>query len=259
MKSDIDFQKKYYNPVLVYQMGKVASETIYYSLKKVSGINVFHIHRLNPENILKVKEEHLKRGDAAPNEEENLYLYENVIKSPKVSIKIITLIREPISRNISAYFQNLKSFEGMSDAYNILEVEKLISSFIEKYNHIVPLEWFNIELYPTTGINIYKYNFPKNLGYQVIEEAPYHLLIMKHDLDDKIKERCIEDFLGIDSFSISNFNEASKKNYAEAYGNFLDSIKLSNQYINKMLSSQYARHFYSENELKKISERWQKI
>ena len=98
-------------PVLVYQMGKVASSSVYLSLEKTTDFDVFHVHRLNPENIAKVREEHVQRGDSPPNEKKGLYLYENLIRTRKTHTKIISLVREPIARNISAFFQNLQLFE----------------------------------------------------------------------------------------------------------------------------------------------------
>lgn len=49
-------------PVIVYQMGKVGSRSITDSLKSCDVHPVFHIHRMNPENIKRVKNEYLKKG-----------------------------------------------------------------------------------------------------------------------------------------------------------------------------------------------------
>ena len=106
------------NPVLIYQMGKVASSSIFHSLKTTTDFNAFHVHRLNPKHITRVREGHLQRGDSPPIEdEEGLYLYENLIKPCRTPIKIISLVREPISRNISAFFQNLQSYERLKNPH----------------------------------------------------------------------------------------------------------------------------------------------
>ncbi len=244
-------------PVVVYQMGKVASSSIHLSLKATTDLNVFHLHRLNPENIELVRKERLRRGSLLKNEDRALYLYENLMKNPpNGSVKIISLVREPIGRNISAYFQNLQSFEGVQDAHNSIEVEPLIEHFIERYSHDVPLLWFDEEMRATTGIDVYEYTFPRDQGYQVIAEGPYQVIIMRHDLDDRLKEKYIAEFLELESFNLSRANEASSKEYADAYKRFVSSIKLPSGYVERMLSSKYARHFYSQEERRAFSERW---
>ncbi len=79
---------------------------------------------------------------------------------------------------------------------------------------------------------------------------------MRHDLNDSLKEKCIAEFLGIESFCLTGANKASSKEYAKVYKEFLSSIKLSSEYVERMLSSKYARHFYSTEELSALSKRW---
>lgn len=244
------------DPVLVYQMGKVASTSIYVSLKESTDLDVFHAHRLNPENIARVREEHLQRGDVPPDDTRGLYLYKRLIKPRRKSIRIITLIREPVGRNISAFFQNLESFERMKGAHSALEVEELVRDFIHKYNHDVPLTWFDEELRAATGIDVYQHPFPHEKGYQRIDEPPFHVLIMRHDLDDGEKSARIAEFLGLDSFHITRVNISADKEYAETYQAFLASIQLPEDYVDRMLSSRYARHFYSPEEREALSQRW---
>jgi len=244
------------NPVLVYQMGKVASSSVFKSLKKVPGIHAFHIHRLNPENIASVREEHILRGDLPPDENEGIYLYKKLFQFRKKPARIVTLVREPVSRNISAFFQNLISFEKIPNAHEIIGIENLLSNFVQKYNHDVPLKWFDIEMKSTTGIDVYQHSFPRHKGYQCINAPPYILLIMRHDLDDRIKEKLIADFLEIKSFHIYRLNEASSKEYAEIYKKFINSISLSDDYLHKMLNSKYAHHFFTKNERMTIYKQW---
>lgn len=244
------------NPVLIYQMGKVASTSIYASLKESTDFDVFHAHRLNPENIAKVKEEHLQRGDVPPDDTRGLYLYNRLIKPRRKSTRIITLVREPVGRNISAFFQNLESFERMKDAHSALEIEELVRDFIHKYNHDVPLTWFDEELRATTGIDVYQHPFPHQKGCQRIDDPPFRVLVMRHDLADEVKGSRIAEFLGLDSFHITRVNVSSSKEYAETYRAFLASIQLPEDYVDRMLSSKYARHFYSPEEREALSRRW---
>jgi hypothetical protein len=239
-------------------MGKVASSSVYSSLKAKKGLNVFHVHRLNPQNIAKVREDFLRRGLRPQNENKGLFLYEQLIMKPELDKRIITLVREPISRNISAFFQNLPFATCMTKSRPDGDVHELIFDFLQNYDHDVPLSWFDVELFATTGIDVYRYDFDKNQGYQYIWADSYRILIMRHDLDDRIKEKCIVDFLNLESFQLSRSNESASKKYSDTYANFLNSVKIPQEYAQRMLDSKYARHFYTPEERVAIFKKWTK-
>jgi|SRR5690606_2252081 len=94
--------------ILIYQMGKVGSSSIYASLKAKGVPKVFHLHRMNPETTQKMKRTFLEQNLLAQFRTEQLFetIYRKAIQRRK-KVKIITLVREPISRNISAFFENL--------------------------------------------------------------------------------------------------------------------------------------------------------
>lgn len=244
-----------HNPVFIYQMGKVASSSIYESLKEINDLNVFHIHRLCPDNIQKVKEGHLNKGIKPQEEYLGLYLYRKIFQ-PGRPAKIISLIREPVGRNISAYFQNLDLFEKRPNAHTDSEITELINNFLANYSHDVPLTWFDAELKCTTGIDVFEEDFPKESGYKFYHEKHYQLLILRHDLDDRFKARLLKDFLKLDELEIIRANIGTAKNYADTYNTFLNNIKLPEQYVERMLTSKYARHFFDEDELANIRRKW---
>jgi hypothetical protein len=53
-----------------------------------------------------------------------------------------------------------------------------------------------------------------------------------------------------------NSNIAINKSYSDIYRQFLDSIVLPDFYINKMYTSKYMRHFYSEEEIEVLKAKW---
>ena len=105
------------NDVLVYQMGKVGSSSIKKTLVK-AGFSVKHFHyaagtswdrRNRPKGIFGVSRLRDFHG------------------------KIITLTRDPISRNISAFFQNLQAFGiNVSDKPDIQHVIDVFFDVSEK-------------------------------------------------------------------------------------------------------------------------------
>jgi len=246
------------NPILVYQMGKVASRTIYDTLEVIEGVNVYHVHRLNPVTIEAARKHHLDRGAKRPiSDDVGLFLYENLIR-PQKPAKIISLVREPIGRNVSAYFQNLDVFECVKNAHERFKLDELINNFLEKYSHGIPSVWFDIEMKCVLDIDVYAYDFPKEKGYQKITKSPYELLLLRHDLDDSKKVALLSDFLDLSNISLKISNRARSKKYSEVYMKFLEMIKLPTDYIERLLSSKYARHFFAQDELDLIKKKWMK-
>jgi hypothetical protein len=245
------------DPVLVYQMGKVASSTIYYSLSDSNKYRTYHIHRLNPENIAKTRQDHTAKGYKPLVENKGLQLYENIFEK-RLPAFIISLVREPISRNISAYFQNLDHFQGRENAHENFLVDDMIDDFLSSYSHNVPLEWFDIEMKPVTGIDVFDYKFNCVDGYLEIKEEPYKLLVMRHDLDDSKKADVVKEFLGLDKFDLTMNNIGSTKVYSDVYKNFLSKIQLPAEYVDRMLDAKYTKHFYCADEIESIRTKWTK-
>lgn len=221
---------------MIYQMGKVGSSSVYQSLKKYGCHPVFHVHRLNPKNIEAVSRDHLRRSGRSKDERLGLFLYEHIFLQ-KIPVNIITLIREPIARNISAFFQNFELFMG--EKYHCsADVDDLISRFLAEYNHDVPLKWFDDELQAVSGVDVYKYPFPKKEGISHIEEGHCRILILKLEIDDDCKEKALTNFLKIKKeFHLENKNIGAAKKYASIYSKFLKHIQLPPDYIQKMTAS----------------------
>ena len=210
---------------------------------------------MNPENLRATREQHEARNiPMEKHEERGAKLYDELVRTNR-RFRVITLVREPISRNISAFFQNLDGMVGKSDAHQ-LATDELIESFLTGYPHDVPLTWFEKELLPTTGIDVYSKPFPFDVGYTTFEHEKVRALVMRHNLDDEKKASSLCEFLKLDELSMRKANVAEQKTYADASRQFLDSIKLPESYVDRMLSSKYATHFWSDAELQKIRERW---
>ena len=141
--------------ILVYQMGKVASSTVYSSLIK-RGFNTFHFHHLNdktssqleyimkhsyaPKNYI----EEILRGNLRSKFFQNRFFLND--KEHLNKIKIISITREPISYLISAFFQNYSSLyyyyynkTNSIDKYsvkNLKSLKKYFLNYIDKYLEI---------------------------------------------------------------------------------------------------------------------------
>jgi hypothetical protein len=244
-------------PIIVHQMGKVGSRSVYVSLKSRKKW-VFHVHSLRPDVTTKAIQRHKLQGRKYYLREFDqwLWLSHHIVEKQKPA-KYITLVRDPIARGISEFFEHLDRNTGCEDAHHHLSLIKINEALLQSQKMFqVPLGWFDYHIKSILGVDIYQYPFPKEQGYLRITEGNVDLLILKLETDDAIKERCIAEFLGIDDFKLTRANVGSEKVYSNAYKEFTQSIIIPPEIMEKCYNSKFMRHFYTDEEIEHLKSRW---
>lgn len=211
-------------PVIVYQMAKVGSMSVFNSLLHQTTFRVYHVHALNrqyPHGFEKRLRNHFFSKDIS----EKKY--------------IICPIRKPIDRNISDFMGFCKR--------NINIDNKSLVDLFPYYNHAIsPFSWFEQDFYPVTGIDVYDYDFDKRKGFTIIDDLDIKLLIFRIELDDLMIEELIEKFLGIEEFHLEVSNVTKNDNYGLKMAfDFMLKTNSFPEWYNEMISnSKYYKHFY---------------
>ncbi|GGF26143.1 hypothetical protein GCM10010954_26410 [Halobacillus andaensis] len=168
-------------------------------------------------------------------------------------MKIISIVREPVSRNLSMYFQafHVPLMDINSSTDNRQEsntnLQAFRNDFFNKFNHHYGVNWFDDEFKKTWGIDIYEYPFHKEEGYTVIEKGNVEVLLLKMEkLNDS--EEVIRDFLEMEEFTLKNENMGDKKWYQSVYREFKQNIEPSEEYLDDLYRSKYMDHFYTKEE-----------
>jgi len=266
------------SPLLVHQMGKVASSSVTRSLT-VANIDrrIYHTHSLRPEMIEIY--ERKRRGYLGTDREGDLrhiwqyrYLREWIERGLEKGKKwqVVTLIRDPIARNISDFFENMEMLSPPSERDHILrsieydfevtvvdsDIKELMDIFIEKFPHDYPARYLDLEVKGVFGVDLYTGDFPTTKGYKVYRGSEADVLLIRlEDLNDCFAE-AFQEFLNIEGLTLVNRNVGSQKEYAGIYHMFKNSIYLSEPFVDKMYSSRFVRHFYSEAEINRFKARW---
>jgi len=242
-------------PVLVYQMGKVGSTSIHRSLI-AHGVRSIHLHRLRPDKLFRTQE---RRFSGLVNYVRRFftmrYCRRLVRRHPQV--KVITLVREPIARQASAFFQNFRWHVRDGRQVQDIAVEELVEVFLSKPYFQHPVRWFEEEMEPMLGIDVYEYAFPKEQGHLVIQKGNLEVLILKLELADEDKEGAIAEFLNLPGFCIARTNVSEEKPYAIQYEAFRQALRLSREYVDGMCADRYTQHFYTDDEIAQMRARWQ--
>lgn len=165
-------------------------------------------------------------------------------------IRVITMVREPIARNISAFFENLQIFALSHE----VPTDQLVDAFKSQYPHNVPLDWFDREI--KYGVNFDVFAEPFDCGARIgrYRKDGFEFLIMRMDAELERQEAEVSDFVGQQVF-LAVRNSSETKPYAAAYRAFKDRLSLDRDYIERMYNSKFARHFWTGDELSRLAQR----
>ncbi|MDH3342235.1 MAG: putative capsular polysaccharide synthesis family protein [Gammaproteobacteria bacterium] len=238
-------------PILVFQMGKVGSTSIYSALKNnYPGVVLHRHHIVDRDWRMHYILDWAKKGNP---------------------IKIITPIRDPISRNVSLFFHFTEKGNEHNCDISTYPVSKQVELFLDdsfpnefvfpEYKSIMsqnqPLEWFDKNIEQYFHINVYNTPFPE-CGYTSFSHNNTDLLVYRIDISDTKKEQLIKSHINFSDFSLKNKNIGSLKSYANEYKAFQEQAKLPETYLKKMCESKYFKHFYTQVEIGNIKHKWTK-
>lgn len=251
-------------PILVYQMGKVGSSTVYNSLVNRSLPNsVLHIHFLS-DSLPEYKNAHERAGVfPAPY---HLFLGDALRKMLKIKqdvpVKIISLVRDPVAVVISSLFENTYFNKALCHAdSDDIDPKKAIDHLNiyfqdpDCFRYID--EWFDRELKSVFDIDVFTVPFPVEKGYATYcNKSVQALVIRLEDLTEKGPE-AIADFLGLDALvDMQLKNVRSEVRQSDSYKSVLKSICLDKDLCREIYSSRFVKHFYSAEMIAGFMSRW---
>ena len=187
---------------VVQSMGKCGSRSVHKTLK-YADYDVTHAHHIDLED--------------------------RFIKNTRY---VISPIREPVRRNISAYFENYYKPYKMT-----------MNKFIDKYIHHESLLWFDRHLKPVWGIDVYAEPFDKEQGWQIYEGEQVKLLVIRLEDFDKLDE-AFTALTGYAPPELMYTNKTSDTPKARDYEYFLK-LEVPAFYIEFVNRSKYVERFYT--------------
>lgn len=235
--------------ILVYTGGKVGSSSVYHSLKdQFPFLSVYHVHFLT--------EEWLKYFEETQKWTSNIRAAKDVrqaIKN-KPKIKIITLVREPVSREISNVFQNwqtifeLENYDDLTDNH--------VKGFLEANEFNQTEHWFQTEFKVFTGYNILDKPFDKSKGYSIFNKGELDVLCIKLESLNDVFTIAMKSFLGIEVKKMEIKNVSNNKSSAVQFNRIKKGFSLPEHRLEYIYSKEFVNHFYTENEIMNFKERW---
>ena len=248
-KKFFDVWREYSNPknILVYQFGKVGSTALEKSLP-----GSIHTHMLYGNSPCHVHLAQRRQGI------KKIYgFFGDFIKRLAISrrdeIKIVTIVREPVARNVSMFFQDLSHwiyhYVGLGNHDNrFTGPEYLEDVFYKSFDHSYINRWFSDEFQRFTGIDLVSEAFDVDKGYKVIKNGKFNVLVIRYESFSKLSA-AINEFIGV-NIEMDESNIGDDKWYGPLYKEFKRSYAPSSEYMNEMYSYPYVKNYYSDNEIK---------
>ena len=249
-------------PIIVYQMGKVGSSSMYWSFDALRlNAPVYHLHYLNGmdemeawiRKTLRVNRRELKMVELARK------LRREIERGTAPRYHLVSLVRAPVPRNLSTYFHNVDSyFPNFVERIQArtLRVSELGDYFVNVFRETTPERWFDEQVREVFGIDVYATPFSRERGYQIYENDKARLLVLRLEDLNRVVAAAMREFLNIPDFVLVPANAGENKTYGGLYKEFLAQLRLPREYIKATDATRYARHFYNESELAASVARW---
>lgn len=245
-------------PVLIYTMGRVSSGSCSIALMKAGFESRYHVHVMN-EDWRKYS------GAASPEksmtaQQEARYHFDRDVRKNIIDAKkeclVVSLVREPLTRNMSAFFMNKVDKKGVADK----TAEGLRRAFLKNYPHFVPLEWYHREFNKSLDVDVFETPFDADLGYKVIEKGQFKILLLRTEMTNEQKGEALSEFLNRPiEMEVSRKSDKYelKEETNELYREFKKQVSFREEFLDFLYASEYARHFMKPEEIKHLRDRWQ--
>jgi len=115
------------------------SKILVFSMQKAGSSSVIHALKTAGNEVDRGYEENISQLSPIPSYD-----------------AIYTLVRDPIARNISWFFE----VNGIRLLQEGTRLERIKEELLDSIDHSYPLTWFDNVFFPATGLDVYKYDFP---------------------------------------------------------------------------------------------------
>lgn len=251
------------NIILVCTMPKTGSSTIYASLRTANlPYAVYHTH-LFTDDLDERWDASEQRGYQPPARKELneiKRLRELFDSTDTKRWKVITLVREPISRCLSSLFQGWRFFLKDIDQDDLPSenLARVQLAFIERAKtcYQASQEWYPQQINDVFGIDIFSHPFPREKGYAFYQGPKTDLLLLKLENLNHCYQSAFKEWLGVENFRLVEANVAENKRYVDLYQAVSKKVVVPNEMIERMYTLDCVRHFYTHDEITKFKARW---
>lgn len=242
-------------PILIYQMGKVGSTTVYRSLRS-AGLYPLHVHR-----IIDRMPEGGAGWHARPDYVPDIDVYVGRILAPylrwsRSRVRVITLVRDPVARYLSKVFHRPEMYDDLVASERDETVRRL-RDHLGKPETLDDgmFRWFDEEIRARLGVDVMTAPFDRQAGYSVLHGERADILVLKLEKLSELLPTAVSEFVGR-PLREERANVGERKESADAYRAVRRSFSLPEPVLDRIYDHEWMRHFYTEGERERFRSRW---
>lgn len=251
-------------PVLVHQMGKVGSSTVMKSIAAQPALPApMQTHFLS-EKLLGVVQHHIDAGifPLPVHLYHSWHIRRRSRLGPEAAFKVITLVRDPIARQISNVFQNPGFFSGLtgdgSNEIDPVRASELINDRLRDPGFFKDIfQWFDNEVRDVFGVDVFRYPFNQGNGFSVLRSGATEILLVQLEQLEGHGIEAISRFLNLrQPLSLISRNRRSRSDAADTYKTVLNQVRIENEILQRIYDHPFVCHFYSPEQIEGFQQRW---
>ncbi len=174
-------------------------------------------------------------------------------------VRVISLVREPMARNYSMFFQYLDRFIFQARQLERIEdTDRLLQYAFDTYlDHDVVVNWFDQEFKEVLGVDVCACG-KRGERLVHIDNGRVEVLVLKLEALEMLEatQPDVARFLGLRTFQFVRENDSNRKFYRPLYKAFKESILLPSTYLDRLYGAPYLRCFYNDDELRSFRKKW---
>jgi hypothetical protein len=247
-------------PIIIYEMGNAGSSSLFTMLTQTAGIKrpVYRVNTLRDDGIGRniidhvgwEEKRHIVDSIKVRRMLANAPFGEDLQEDEKW--KWITPVCEPISRNMSAFFQHHDLYiPNMLERWerDELAIDEIRDTFIQLYDHMIPLRWFDDEYKALFKLDVYDVPFNKDEGYIVMQTNVFDILLVRSEGLSSMPAELFEEFIGASGLEVQQVLVGENRPYADVYKAFKEQVRFPKQFVDALYDTPYMKTFYSAGQI----------
>jgi hypothetical protein len=249
-------------PILVYSMANVEASTVVRTLESI-GLEraVHHVHRMTPTRIRTGIRRHLPVGIGLPYDRLLGHaLGDKVRQADSPQIPVITLVRDPIDRGLSGFFQAVATDSKLRSAGR-LDGERVLEH-LERRLRLDDASreakaWFDHEVKQMLGIDVFALPFARQTGYAIYQSRRARMLLLRTEDLDRVLGPAIAELLDLqEPPKLVRATERAASSDRDLYDSVVEKFRLPRSEVDRVYADSVTRHFYPPDAIDRFTERW---
>jgi len=256
--------------VLIYQQGRVASTSVYESMRSINlPYPIYHVHTLSMDRakneIDKLKQHggkiyrHLFVGQKLASEMDRLDW-----SAQQEPWKVISIFRDPIEIMLSLYFLNIESNpNGLLTKVENSDKDSVLKYIENLFENSEPAGWAVCNWYDNIfldelEVDVYVSPFDKEKGYTVINTKKFDILLIRFEDIKNAYSEGLAVLFGLDAsnLNLKHMNLHRNDKFSDLHKYIKENLKLSRGFCERVYSTKLMKHFYSSELIQELTHKW---